>query len=300
MFRIPGAPTPAQVSRTRAGAQQVKGPSFKYTWDAPLDARNAPTDFPIVPTPSDMYDDTANIKNIYAQRNVGSNWVVPFEQSDAEYIMRKRDTEENAEFDQWLYNRYDLKDPAQNLMLQQIAPDLYSRREEVINYNQDLVSRYAKLRLRGPKSEEDFRFEWLIETGRMELPQGPVWDPQQWRRNQQTGGDAGLAQVVTPAEDKAWNRNRYVRGMFNPLSFLTQENAAWNANELNRFDIRGNPRSPQVNMNIPYPGGGLGEYNTNRAAAQGWRPAYQGNLPATFSYPGGYRANYEAPERPAE
>ena len=161
MQKIAGGPTPQGVEMMRAGAQAGQvGQSRRYHWQHPADSQAAKTEFPIVPVAPDAYDDVANIKSQYAA--VGavaggnqSNWVVPFEQSDAAYLLRKRDAEEKAQYDRWLQQKYNLADPAQNMMLQNIAPQLYQRREEVIDANQDLVTRYAKIRLRGAKTEED-------------------------------------------------------------------------------------------------------------------------------------------------
>lgn len=217
------------VNMMRAGAQTgAVSSSKRYHWQQPLADAASHTEFPIVPVGPDGYDDVANIKSQYAAAGAGqTNWVVPFDQSDAAFIMRKRDQEEKAQFDAWATQKYDLTDPAQNMMLQQIAPELYQRREELIDSQQDMVSRYAKLRLRGAKSLEDLYFEWLIETKRLELPQGPIWNPRAWRAAQR--GQMG---------DSAWQNQRYQAGFFSPLKFMsnTQTGSVHNANY---FDVTG-------------------------------------------------------------
>lgn len=250
--RVPGAPSQADAARMRANAQTgVTSMTRKYQWIMPKDHKSASNEFPIVTVPKDPYDDVANIKSQYAQgEQVGTNWVVPFEQSDAAYMMRKRDDMEKAEFDAWIMQKYDITDPAQNLMLQNIAPELFQRREEVIEGNQALVTAYAKTRLRGAKSLSDLELEWLIETGRLELPKGPIWSPKDWRTNQ-TGSN-------TVEGDNAWNAQRYRFGLFSPMQWLTKSNAGKQPGA-NRADIAGsnNPYTPDT---VPYTGSGYANY----------------------------------------
>ena len=266
MFKTPGAPTPQSVSQLGMDAQmRTKGPSYKYTWNIPRDQPSAKTEFPMVHAPADAYDDIAMYKQAYSTAAAGSNWVVPFERSDAEYLRRKRDAMEKADFDIWVNQKYNLTDPAQNLMLQNIAPELYQRREEIIDQQQDLVSRYAKMRLRGAKSIEDLQFEWRIDTGRIELPQGPIWNPMAWRHEQ-------LGQPGGPAADMAANRTRFISGFFSPLKILSAANAAKQANPANYFDITGSsvPLEPTW-----YP-----RYNTDASM----RSAYSGNYASAPLY----------------
>lgn len=239
--RTPGAPSMAAQAATRTNATRgATDATKKYMWQLPLGQPGASNEFPIVPVTRDPYDDTANIKGQFAtDMGKDSKWVVPFSEGDAQYVLRKRDAEEKAEFDAWIMQKFNITDPSQNLMLQSIAPELFQRREEVIDVNQDLVSRYAKLRLRGPKSEDDLRFEWLLETGRMELPKGPIWDPSEWRKHQfgpNPGG--GLSDADW---DKQNNRARYVYGLFSPISWITQATSGWQRNNANLADIRGDP-----------------------------------------------------------
>lgn len=253
--RTPGAPSLAAQAATRTNATQgATDATKKYMWQLPHGQPGASNEFPIVPVTRDPYDDTANIKGQFANdMGADSKWVVPFSEGDAQYVLRKRDAEEKAEFDAWVMQKFDITDPSQNLMLQSIAPELFQRREEVIDVNQDLVSRYAKLRLRGPKSEDDLRFEWLLETNRMELPKGPIWDPSKWREHQ-WGVKPG---ALTEAQwDTRNNRARYVYGLFSPISWITQGTSGWQRNAANGADIRGDEAhklGADATQTVPYP-----------------------------------------------
>ena len=252
--RQPGAPSIAETTRMRMNAETgATSTSLRYQWQMPFstekDKQKAVNEFPIVPVPKDPYDDVANVKSVFGDNEqVGGNWMVPFEQADAQYLLRKRDAQEKAQFDAWVMQKYDITDPAQNMMLQNIAPELFQRREEVIDSQQALVSAYAKTRLRGAKSLSDLELEWLVETGRLQLPAGPIWAPHMWREMQSTftgfkGEDA----------DAEFNAARYRYGLFSPIRWLTRENAGWKPNKNNPADIFGDPTQKYLNPNVPYP-----------------------------------------------
>jgi hypothetical protein len=254
--RDPGAPSIAETTRMRANAQTgATSTSRRYQWQVPLNDKKATNEFPIVPTPHDPYDDIANIKQQFAVtkalKDHDTNWVVPFTDADAEFERRKRDAQEKAQFDAWVMQKYDISDPAQNLMLQNIAPELFQRREEVIDSQQALVSAYAKTRLRGAKSLSDLELEWLIETGRLELPKGPIWNPLDWR-TKQAGINPADNEADQLAADAKWNATRYRYGMFSPMKWLTTDTAGWEPSA-NAADIRGNPTKKYTNLHVPYP-----------------------------------------------
>ena len=248
--REPGAPSIQETMRMQMNAETgAASTSLRYQWQMPTgnaaERAAAANEFPIVPVPKDPYDDTANIKSQYADAGLaGSNWVIPFEQADAQYLLRKRNAQEKAQFDAWVMQKYDITDPAQNMMLQNIAPELFQRREEVIDSQQALVSAYAKLRLRGAKSLSDLELEWLVETGRLELPKGPIWNPYAWRENQQAGYG------MTDAE---WNAHRYRFGLFAPIRWLTSDQAGYQPKANNPADILGDSRNRYTNPTVPYP-----------------------------------------------
>lgn len=269
--RAPGAPSDTAVALTRASAQSgAVTASQRYIWQLPRDGRGASNDFPIVPTRHDGYDDVANIKSQFADSDaVGENWVVPFTSEDAAYQMRKRDDQENALFEQWVMHKYDITDPSQNHMLQNIAPELYKRREEVIDSQQALVSHYAKLRLRGARTLDDLRLQWQIETGRLTLPKGRIWDPSHWRDAQLDNDLAAAANAgAHAAEDKLRNEYRYKFGLFSPMKWVTTVGKG--PNPRNRADIVGTQAD-------------LGGNNVINAPAAEWANVY-GGTPVMYPY----------------
>lgn len=245
--RAPGAPSDQEVNIMRLAAKEgTVSASKRYIWHSDIADANASNDFPLVPTRVSQYDDIANIKAQFAQGMAGQNWNVPFTTEDAAYMLSKRDDQERALFDVWVDHKFDLTDPAQVRMLQEIAPELYRRKEEMIDTMQNIASRYAKLRLRGPRTLDDLFLEWQVETGRVELPMGPVWNPSLWRKLQ-SGNLEGNRD-----KDQVWTSRRYQAGMFSPLRWMTKDTQGWGPNASNAADIYGEPGTHQNRIPAPH------------------------------------------------
>lgn len=217
--RVAGAPAPEAVDAIRAEAMATKGTGNEVYVGSDISRSNA---FPIVPFDYDTYDTTAALKEARAGNQ--AQWVVPFTKEDAQYELRKRDAMEKADFDDWIMQKFDLSDPAQNRMLQEIAPEQFLRREELIRYKQMLITRMAALRLYGPRSEADLKFEWLVETGRIKMPEEVIWK-----------GRDGSGK--TDEQLRASNMEAYRAGRYNPLTYFTGEGAGKAANTKNYSDI---------------------------------------------------------------
>lgn len=172
--KVPGGPLPVAADEIRREAEMGKASRMAGQMTAPNDMKN---NFPVVPVAPDKYDDLFNIKKQFATEANNTAWMVPFDGQDASWVARQRDKAEKAEYDEWLYRKYDLSDLPTAAMIQQIAPEIWERREEYLNYQMSLVDRYAKTRLYGPRSEADIKLEWLVETGRVKLPDYNLWDP---------------------------------------------------------------------------------------------------------------------------
>lgn len=239
MNTMPGAPSELDVLKTQATAEIEKGPSNKYVWYSEPKGKQS-NQFPIVPFRADPYDEiySRKLEKVYMPTDA-SGWNVPFTENDAAYEMRKRTDDEQARFDAWIMQKYDLSDPAQNLMLQQIVPSLFQRREELIDATQDLVTKYAKARLRGAKSEDDLRLEWLIETKRLGLPDAPVWDPETWFKS------TVMKEVSDDTKAGDAMAKRYQRGWLSVLSWLDANSSGWKRSD-NTADIRGDSTKPYI------------------------------------------------------
>ncbi len=240
---VPGGPSVAAIAATNAQAQNAQASKNYVVVEGSAQASN---EFPYVPFAPDPYDNIANIKHA-----INPAPTVVFEKEDAEYLLRQRAQVENADYDRWVMQKYDLSDPAQNFLMQQIAPDQFQRRLDLIDYQQALVSKYARIRLLGAKSQDDLRFEWLVETGRIQLPAGPIWDPVTWMENQYTadGNHAGAWDADATAkkgEKSVANRARFQAGLFNPLTWTTEKQVGFQPNFANPSDIRGTPDTTTI------------------------------------------------------
>lgn len=225
---VAGGPSVANINSINEAAKNAEAGNNYVVVDGKTQHSN---EFPYIPFARDDYDDVANIKRQFQVG--GAQAVVTLDKDDANYALRQRAQVENADFDRWVMEKYDLTDPAQNFMMQQIAPDQFQRRLDLIEAQQSLVSKYARLRLMGPKKLDDLKFEWLVETGRIELPRGPIWNPQEWM-SQQLGWDGRDRN----ARGKL-NRQRFRAGLFSPLNYLAEGYTGRVANEDNPADITG-------------------------------------------------------------
>lgn len=205
--QVPGGPTKQQARRF-AGPPPGSGVSHKYiTVNEPLHAKS--NEYPVVPFAPDKYDTIASIKQTVGSDAVGNpfgnKWMVPFTEADAQYLLRQQAQAQNANYEKWLWQQYDVEDPAQAWIFQQIAPEQFEKRKQLILYQQNLATKYALLRLYGVKNEEDLMLKYLVDTRQIELPKGPIWDPRKWMANQSN---------LTPEEFigeegvRAWS-NRY-------------------------------------------------------------------------------------------
>ena len=228
--QVAGGPTSQQArrfSRPVAGS----GVSNKYTTvNAPPFAKT--NEFPVVPFAPDSYDTLASIKGTVANSDKwGAKWMVPFTDSDAQYLLRQQAQVQNANYEKWLWQQYDVTNPAEAWIFQQIAPEQFEKRKQLILYQQNLATRYAMLRLYGVKTEEDLMLKYLVETRQVELPKGPVWAPKEWMAAQ-----SGLtpAEYDTKGKD-AWAK-RYRAGMFSAMKYVNETQVGYEPDPTNRAD----------------------------------------------------------------
>lgn len=244
--RVPGAPMPGQSNRL-VNQEEVAMQSDKYAWqnldrridedDRSYEARQE-TNFPVVPFDRTPRDTLQEAKSTMVRDGMlgGAQMqaVVNYGDQDVEYMLQKAKQAEYAEFDNWMGQKFDLTDPAQVRIFESINPQYFQRRAEVLNAAIDLTGKYAKLKLMGAKNEDDLKLEWMVETQRLRLPEGPLWDPSSWKLSQLGGGNEN--QLLRS------NAERYRQGFFNPWRATPDDKAGYKANPRNWFDIMGDPR----------------------------------------------------------
>lgn len=97
-------------------------------------------------------------------------WIAP-------WLEHKEALKEEETFERWFASMFDMKDPWQKQMSQQLLPEFWERREELLKAKFDTVKRAALLNLRGPKTKEDLIFLYGLQTGRIKIPKGDFWMP---------------------------------------------------------------------------------------------------------------------------
>lgn len=210
--------------------------------------------FPIRPFPHDPYDKVWDTKMGLVtgpDSVVSAKRPLPFTDEDILYLEGKAAAEEYSAFQTWEADRYDLSNPATKDWYAKVNPGYFEQREQLIDDLIETQANYAKIRLRGPRSEEDLKLEYMIETGRVKLPEGPVWAPFATELRA-----AGVLETDTAAQmlDKVADRNLqvYNSGIFSPLQAITpiaernsvNNQMAWSVNAYNKGDVRGDPQRP--------------------------------------------------------
>lgn len=268
LTQVPGGPTKKEA-RQFSQPPPAAGVSFKYTTVNNPDDANS-NEYPVVPFAPDKYDTIASIKQSVgdnANNAFGRKWMVPFTDADAQYMLRQQAQAQNANYERWLWNQYDTTDPAQAWIFQQVAPEQFEKRKQLILFQQNLATKYALLRLYGVKSEEDLMLKYLVETKQVELPKGPVWDPKQWMAAQ-TGAPSVTLYENNPDR---YYFPRYVAGIFSPLRYVNQNQVGYQVDPQNRGDPLHHSNIPMNNQifagtevpSVPYAnyGKGYGEQN---------------------------------------
>lgn len=260
---IGGAPTKKRVDEfyDLMDAAQESGPVIPdLDLTAPPPNTNAFQDFvlknqgkfPIRPLPKDPYDTVWKIKQDLKEGNyVSAARPLPVTEEDLRYLKGKAAAEDYTAFLTWEASKYDLSDPATKEWFHKVCPSYFEQREQLIDDMIDLQAKYAKIRLRGPRSEDDLKLEFLIEKGDIELPNGPIWDPITiyTKPNQGLGG----LNTQTPVNDihtrvLDYNKRVYQAGLFSPLVPMaaqpapgTNHQKVMAPNPFNRADVRGDP-----------------------------------------------------------
>jgi hypothetical protein len=73
-----------------------------------------------------------------------------------------------------------MADPATAKLVDEIMPEYWEKRMEVIENQAELQKNLALIRLRGPTSKKDFMVLYMLNTGQLPLPRGSVFEPEKW------------------------------------------------------------------------------------------------------------------------
>lgn len=201
---------------------------------------------------------------------------LPIQDWELQYMKDKAAAEDYAAYQQWLSNKYDLNDMATRAWFKQIAPEYFSKKRELLKELMDRHAKYSYLRMAGPENEEDLRFEYAVETGRIPIPKGPFYNPMEWLMNEVPGTRAAQNLDAFMTAVGTHNKGVYQYGLFNPVKPRTATQAGFPGSKENPQDIVGATQlnsygfvgqTPPVDYNWVNTYGGSNLYNNRDAQA---------------------------------
>lgn len=165
----------------------------------------------------DATDDIVKLRNEMATQ------ARPIPLSDAEIgsYMRKMAAVETAKFDQWFQGQWklDSANPTLQRWGQEVNPEYFARREQVIDEQTRIQNMLAKIKLRGVHTREEMELLYMIDNGIVQIPKGEIFNHR----------------------GHAANEDAIKRGLFNPFRVnATKRQAGYNyPNPLSDFPVEG-------------------------------------------------------------
>jgi len=160
-----------------------------------------PDAFPVRLFPHDKDDNLIDLKMKADPAVLGAKTLTT---KDLEWLQRKQEAQNAAQFKLYAAQLFDSKNPAELQILNQIMPDLLQEKYEIVDRRAELDARLAKMRLRGfPRDQEDLQLAFAIKSGQVELPEGTLWKPDEWKSKNDVS-------------------QKLSRGIFSPLTRLTK------------------------------------------------------------------------------
>lgn len=121
----------------------------------------------------DATDDLVSLRNALATS------ARPLPMTDAEIgsYLRKMAAVETAKFDQWFQGTWQLDsgNPTLQKWGQQVNPEYFARREQIIDEQTRIQNMLAKIKLRGVHTREEIELLYMIDMGIVKIPDKPVF-----------------------------------------------------------------------------------------------------------------------------
>lgn len=140
--------------------------------------------------------------------------------SDFEWLQKKREAVEKANFQQWFVDNFDFMSPAQKAVARKLYPEFYKERLALQKQQVQNLADLARIKLYGIQSKDDLLKTYAAETGRLDI--------------------GALNHLLRPEED-ADSRNRgnrmrdFKRGLLNPWRMFgnePQDDRNWQAGRM--------------------------------------------------------------------
>ncbi len=116
-------------------------------------------------------------------------------ESDIDYILKKEATIKDANYQKWFAQNFDRMDPANKAAAVKLMPKFYKERQRVIKKQCKNLQKLASLKLYGARNKEDLYYQYLAETGQLDV--GP------------------LKQILEPKQSDAQGKLAFRRGLLN-------------------------------------------------------------------------------------
>lgn len=131
--------------------------------------------------------------------------VLQAKDSDFEWLRRKREASEYANFSAWFATNFDKMDVTQKRLAKQLFPQFYQERLEQLDRSIALQGRLAKLKLLGIEGKDDLLLQYAAEAGFINAdPLENILHPEKAKAN----------------HDQAQRQLRFSRGLLNPNRLL--------------------------------------------------------------------------------
>lgn len=142
---------------------------------------------------------------------------VYYDDSVGRWLEKKEAATELANMDAWFGKNYNKASIAERQFAQQIYPEYYTEREKLMMEKAAMVVKLKAIQLRGPRNKEDLMLQYLVQSGKVQLPAD--WDKI---------GISTTEERLTDAQMTAQRAN-FARGLVRLPRFLTEREMQQNA-----------------------------------------------------------------------
>lgn len=116
--------------------------------------------------------------------------------SDFQYFRDKELAEREADFKRFFLSNIDLSTPEKQDYYQRLYPEIFSERESLAEKQIEHQAHLMKINLRGPRNMEDWMFLYGLERGFIQIPKGPIFDPDNLLQNSFEGGLFSIRKIL--------------------------------------------------------------------------------------------------------
>lgn len=152
-----------------------------------------------------------------AGRPLGDLNVMP---EDIEYLMKKEEIKELANFDNWYSHLFNTDDINTRRLAIQLYPEYYEKRKAEIYRQADIQIKLALIKLFGIQDLDDLKLLWAMQTGEVQLRGVPLYNLDQ--------------------PDDTDIEDTFKRGLFNPAKRTSITDSAYGPATLGRGLFGGN------------------------------------------------------------